>query len=375
MYSWPSSCSSVSSSSGQWECNSVEMDAQKCPMCTDDAPNRHFSAICCNSCAAFFRRTIKNKRAYVCLNGKNCKITMHEQRHMCKYCRFQLCIRAGLNISMAINRISQDKNELLLCKSTLEQLVSHQQETFLHRFQAAIEVQDGRCDRVWMGLENPSFLDTINSVRGEYVVLNKYLKASGFSTLGLNSEQIESLSRSIFYSWLVFSSVTSTARNSGFRHNKVYFVDENSIKVEGEQLLNYHSSCPNLMDATQCARIALALFNDVLTVAQKLHSARLDEVEVAVMFQIIALKGAQRLFIEKDEAVRMELNQLFKCLRDYFESKFDDTSIRMGQLILLTDEIESLTRAFNEYVLILQLNGYSTVLSSLVNAPNMWTYA
>lgn len=41
-----------------------------------------------------------------------------------------------------------------------------------------------------MGQENPSFVDTMNSVRGEYVVLKEYLKVSGFSSLGFSNEEI-----------------------------------------------------------------------------------------------------------------------------------------------------------------------------------------
>lgn len=43
-----------------------------------------------------------------------------------------------------------------------------------------------------MGIENPDFIHSINSVRGEYFVLNEYLKNSGFCALGLNNEQIVS---------------------------------------------------------------------------------------------------------------------------------------------------------------------------------------
>lgn len=82
------------------------------------------------------------------------------------------------------------------------------------------------------------------------------------------------------------------------------------------------------------------MYKDVLTAAQKLHSARLDEDEVASMFQILAFKGAQRLFNEMDKPIKQELNQLFECLREHYESNFDEISLRLGNLILLTDEIE-----------------------------------
>ncbi|KAI6196115.1 hypothetical protein M3Y94_01070600 [Aphelenchoides besseyi] len=217
-----------------------------------------------------------------------------------------------------------------------------------------------------MGQENPSFLDTINATKAEFVVLNDYLKASGFGSLGLDDRQIYDLARSIFYSWLCFTTVTTTARNGGFKNNEIYYVDESHMHVDYDHVFAHYRSCSTIIDADQCSRIALDFYSSVLNSAQKLHSARLDEDEVASMFQLIAYKG--------DESIRNEMNVLFQCLREHYDSAFDDTAVRMGNLILLTDEIESLTRQFNEFVVILQLNGYSTVLSTLSNNANAWTY-
>ncbi|KAI6193472.1 hypothetical protein M3Y96_01021400 [Aphelenchoides besseyi] len=357
MYSaWSCSPTTMSSCSeenyGNFSYQSTDPDSSRssiCPICADIAYNRHFGSKCCNSCAG-------------------------QARHMCKFCRLQRCIWNGLSIATAVSRIPDEKKASFAAKSRLKQLVGHQQETFLRRFKAAVEIHEGHCERVLMGQENPSFLDTINATKAEFVVLNDYLKASEFSSLGLDDRQIYDLARSIFYSWICFTTVTTTARNGGFKNNEIYYVDESHMRVDYHYVLAHYRSCSTIIDADQCSRIALDFYSSVLNSAQKLHSARLDEDEVASMFQLIAYKGVQRLFVEKDESIRNEMNVLFQCLREHYDSAFDDTAVRMGNLILLTDEIESLTRQFNEFVVILTLNGYTTVLSTTSNNTNAWTY-
>lgn len=69
------------------------------------------------------------------------------------------------------------------------------------------------------------------------------------------------------------------------------------MEIESKKVLYYHQSCPNLMDPEICSNVAIELYVDLLVFAKKLHSIRLDEVEIASMFQIIALKEGNRMFL------------------------------------------------------------------------------
>jgi hypothetical protein len=61
------------------------------------------------------------------------------------------------------------------------------------------------------------------------------------------------------------------------------------------------------------------------------------------MCQIIILRIAARLF-PLNERLKVEMNQLFENLRVHYSENFDDFATRLGNLILLTHEIEVCNR-------------------------------
>uniref|UniRef100_A0A1I7WNR5 Nuclear receptor domain-containing protein n=1 Tax=Heterorhabditis bacteriophora TaxID=37862 RepID=A0A1I7WNR5_HETBA len=71
-----------------------------CSVC--EAPNSgfHFGAMACAACSAFFRRTIAEKRKYVCRKEGdahlNCPIDQ-QHRCYCRACRLQKCLVMGMD--------------------------------------------------------------------------------------------------------------------------------------------------------------------------------------------------------------------------------------------------------------------------------------
>lgn len=93
------------------------------------------------------------------------------------------------------------------------------------------------------------------------------------------------------------------------------------------------------LDDFEMFRVAYQLGLSVLNASAKLHHARLDEAESATMCQIITLRIASRLF-PSNQRLQTEMNQLFENLRVHYSENFDDFATRLGNLILLTNEIE-----------------------------------
>ncbi|KAE9415016.1 hypothetical protein Angca_009322, partial [Angiostrongylus cantonensis] len=71
----------------------------RCLVCEAQATGFHFEAQSCSACAAFFRRTVSLNKKFVCIaNRSNCKVhySMHQT---CRSCRFEKCLKAGMNRS------------------------------------------------------------------------------------------------------------------------------------------------------------------------------------------------------------------------------------------------------------------------------------
>ncbi|XP_053134290.1 COUP transcription factor 2-like isoform X3 [Hemicordylus capensis] len=77
-------------------------DPQACLVCGERGARRHYGALACEACQAFFARSISRRRVYHCPQNRNCIIT-RETRNQCRYCRLQKCLRSGMDPS-AIRR-------------------------------------------------------------------------------------------------------------------------------------------------------------------------------------------------------------------------------------------------------------------------------
>lgn len=69
-----------------------------CGVCGDRAKSYHFGGISCDSCKAFFRRSVQNESKFQCPNRGNCRITL-ASRKSCQACRFAKCIAIGMESS------------------------------------------------------------------------------------------------------------------------------------------------------------------------------------------------------------------------------------------------------------------------------------
>uniref|UniRef100_A0A7E4W4Y8 Nuclear receptor domain-containing protein n=1 Tax=Panagrellus redivivus TaxID=6233 RepID=A0A7E4W4Y8_PANRE len=69
---------------------------RSCLVCGQISHGYHFGILACRACAAFFRRTVAEKKVYRCRNSCNCQISK-EMRNMCRCCRFKRCIELGMN--------------------------------------------------------------------------------------------------------------------------------------------------------------------------------------------------------------------------------------------------------------------------------------
>ncbi|XP_011168731.1 nuclear hormone receptor FTZ-F1 beta [Solenopsis invicta] len=75
-----------------------------CPICGDKISGFHYGIFSCESCKGFFKRTVQNRKNYVCLRGAGCPVTV-ATRKKCPACRFEKC----LNMGMKLEAIREDR--------------------------------------------------------------------------------------------------------------------------------------------------------------------------------------------------------------------------------------------------------------------------
>uniref|UniRef100_A0A9J2PEQ2 Nuclear receptor domain-containing protein n=2 Tax=Ascaris TaxID=6251 RepID=A0A9J2PEQ2_ASCLU len=75
-----------------------ELPQAICVVCGDLSDGPHFGVNTCRACAAFFRRTVSLKLEYTCRAQSKCNIDK-SARNMCRSCRFQKCLRAGMIVT------------------------------------------------------------------------------------------------------------------------------------------------------------------------------------------------------------------------------------------------------------------------------------
>lgn len=68
-----------------------------CPICGDKISGFHYGIFSCESCKGFFKRTVQNKKNYVCLRGSQCPVSIGT-RKKCPACRFDKCLKMGMKL-------------------------------------------------------------------------------------------------------------------------------------------------------------------------------------------------------------------------------------------------------------------------------------
>ncbi|XP_045610994.1 nuclear hormone receptor FTZ-F1 beta isoform X2 [Procambarus clarkii] len=68
-----------------------------CPICGDKISGFHYGIFSCESCKGFFKRTVQNKKNYVCMRGASCPVTT-STRKKCPACRFDKCLCMGMKL-------------------------------------------------------------------------------------------------------------------------------------------------------------------------------------------------------------------------------------------------------------------------------------
>ncbi|KAF2364584.1 Zinc finger nuclear hormone receptor-type [Trinorchestia longiramus] len=85
-------------------------ELKQCGVCGDVAKSNHFGGRSCDSCKAFFRRSVQNNayRGFNCPYEKKCVIAK-TSRKACQFCRFEKCLAIGMEKSWVMSEAERRK--------------------------------------------------------------------------------------------------------------------------------------------------------------------------------------------------------------------------------------------------------------------------
>lgn len=91
-----------------------------CPICGDKISGFHYGIFSCESCKGFFKRTVQNKKNYVCMRGAQCQVVI-ATRKKCPACRFEKCLKMGMKLEAIREDRTRGGRSTYQCSYTIPQ--------------------------------------------------------------------------------------------------------------------------------------------------------------------------------------------------------------------------------------------------------------
>uniref|UniRef100_A0A914YFM7 Nuclear receptor domain-containing protein n=1 Tax=Panagrolaimus superbus TaxID=310955 RepID=A0A914YFM7_9BILA len=299
----------------------------KCTVCEDVADGYHFSALSCAACSAFFRRSIADQKTYACVT-RNCNVSINSRKHgvICRYCRFQKCIFAG----MCPDEV-QGKRNKILPESPGRSSPASSVSTAPYPTITTLRRGGGKGSRTsqargphvpllnemsgarrtlgnhrMMNINCPpstnsstpsttTISNPFTMLEKEFVLFKKFCEQVAMLN-GIITDndhwQFSTELQNLFLTWVIFESVHATIRFGGIQTNRAYSGDLSNIDIDESSLTAYLSD-GNMRDAASMARFAypvLQFFN--MHLCRNVQNMRLDEKEAAALMSLLLINQA-----------------------------------------------------------------------------------
>ncbi|KAI6183717.1 hypothetical protein M3Y97_00518900 [Aphelenchoides bicaudatus] len=319
-----------------------------CPVCLCEADHAHFGGIkSCNSCAAFFRRTIVLKKAYKCRNNKNCTVKKDKHQRGCQSCRFKKCLQIGMT-SDAVQ--SKPVKAVAENDGSLSFLLKCRKSNFSVRAQETLKTYNG--NYINMSNQLKSANSCILALKAENVVLLQFIK-----TLNLTQDPkfMRELVMNFMPFWVASESLLSTIRHRGFTSKRSYYLDDSYLNYNEDWCVSYYKQYKTLMDPYLVARSGFKLYTSIVQTSEKIYQSRISEAEYTAIQVVLLLQTAIRLQ-PGNPIFRQHLNRLFIELQKYMSENFEDIALRMDSLINNLQLIQNVKAAQDEAFLMQYLD-------------------
>ncbi|CAD5226919.1 unnamed protein product [Bursaphelenchus xylophilus] len=347
-----------------------------CAICRIEPVNVFYLKVgVCTGCRAFFRRSIKQKKHYKCLNGRLCgQNALVPTRRACKYCRFQRCIQAGmLESKLQLHSEQREKYSSFSKKIPvvtsdifLDEMIGEMLQDFLKMRRKVVFEFTANCRRQFGNIRAGDNIlnEAKESESGQHDMVVSHIEFAVYDQIVRNEFAIfkdipdddwAELTKYCFVQyWDLLGRVLTTMRFNGHEKSQSYNSDgtyHQLSQTSTEIYWSYLYPSIRLDDPQGTYRtvhdymfgVAVNLVRSVTVAFAKAH---LDEVETAALLLLLYTSSeCKRLVSEKTK------NLLDKCRQEtlrglgaHIKSTGRDISQRMPVIILLITEFQNLSR-------------------------------
>ncbi|KAH7716993.1 hypothetical protein AAVH_15578 [Aphelenchoides avenae] len=311
----------------------------------------------------FFRRSLCQHKQYFCKKGKRCMTRgLLQKNNICKYCRFQKCVQVGMRLTTT-HTCSKSRLELIrAADSPLQRLILCRKATFVNRMRELAKVFGGQQNIPPMANSLVETRTMSLAVVAERDVLRQYFRDSGLLEVNLPQICLDKLVANVFNTWVIYENFLFTVRNCGHLTDTVYFLNESYLPVNEESTAEFYRGNPSITNVAVAARHGMDYSAEFLRVACKFHKARLDEAEQAVFAQLFSLYTAVEV-TRSPKTFAQALSTLFRLLQGHYTKNYDDVALKIGQMILLLQELTQIKRLLDEHLILLRLAGRQPIIA------------
>jgi hypothetical protein len=320
-----------------------------CAICGGKTKCRHFGAVSCNACAAFFRRTIAEKRKYSCMQKENCVLLSNLVRRMCRFCRFKKCIEAGMQedevlslgsstntsnntsppsnintnaytntnssitpptttstalmplnanningkyevskLSMRTKEHKQKSTILKFSFSSLPGISNDILRNLLYCYESVVPNRLSISPKVTLDTDKASLMpDSYNQISNEAKVFWSFYKSSGLSQYVKENHVQESVV-DLAFGWNVMQVMHNTVKFDGISQKRLYFIDHTYLSITEAGLTSWYASDPEVARDSNCmVRLGSPMWHRVFDACNQLKNAHFNNIEMACFFALV----------------------------------------------------------------------------------------
>uniref|UniRef100_A0A7E4UPR6 Nuclear receptor domain-containing protein n=1 Tax=Panagrellus redivivus TaxID=6233 RepID=A0A7E4UPR6_PANRE len=372
----PSTSSSVMPGSKH---NNKHQNSQNlCTICKmEEVTVSHFGVDVCTGCRAFFRRSVAQQKTYRCLNSKLCgKNNLVPNRRVCKFCRFQRCIDAGmLKSKEQLYNQKLDQTAPLtpptpnsldvvsraavspIADSVLDHYLNFRRKVTYDRLQTYYKAAK---------VDEDTFVDCTATIafnlKETQLIIDTLTRSPLFE--GVAADDLRFLFGDYSVVWTVQEQIFSTLRSSGQHVRKMHNADGSVLRLNEECAFNYWRPIflavrdPRPVISEMVCRFLLSLATyTTLDVTKKFAEAGLSEEEVAAFTALMFTRPELLSQISRTSA-NLLLNRrqhLFRNLATYILSTGQKVEDRMSKVVLLMTEMQDAVRCLKHAINIIRV--------------------